>query len=292
MSHFEKTYSKASLVILALTISGCSGGFSPSQFTGMSSGSSLASNDSGSTGSLTGLINSSSIATAISTALQIANSLSQNFTLGACSGSTGPSSQTMTDSYPGTSVNVTASTLLTYSAGNCDPLSSNQITLAPTVNATSTDGDTFSMTSAPSANYLGTSVGGGVQVNYNISAMNGTASILGLHSVTTGSVPTDISISSTSPFGAGISFTAPYFSLTSEGGFEIDDNTDQISLNVAASGLAWSQTCGCPVAGSLSGTISGPLSGPVSITYGATCGSVTLSAYGISTTVSVPQCQL
>ena len=291
MSHFEKSYSKASLVILALTFSGCSGGFTPSAAVDStsSSGSSLASST---TGSLSGLINSSSIIAAIGSAFQIMNSLSSDFNLGTCSGSTGPSSQTMTANYPGSSFNVTSSTLLTYSAGNCDPLRSNQITLAPTVNVTDTTGDTVNVTSAATPNYLGVSVGGGAQVNYDVTGLTGSVNILGLNSVTTGSVATNISIYSTSPFAAALSLTAPYFSLTNDGAIVVDDNTDQMSLALAGSGLVWAGTCGCPVGGSLNGNVTGLVSGTVTVSFSATCGSISLTALGNTTTVSVPQCQL
>jgi hypothetical protein len=294
MNHFEKTYPKAALLILALTVSGCAGGFSPSGAVSFSGGAnSLASSGSGSSGGgLAGLANSSAITTAISTALGVANSLASNATFGPCSGN-GPSSQTMTANYTGSAETVTTSTLLTYSGGSCSPLSSNQITIAPTVNAAMTDGDNFSLTSSPSTNYLGQSIGGGIQVNYNILGDSGSANVLGLHAVTTGSVATDISIHSSSAIDASLSLSAPYFSLTNAGGFVVDDNTDQLSLALAGNGLVWSSsTCGCPVGGSLNGTISGSQTGTVSVTFGSTCGSVSLNALGVSSTVTVAQCQL
>ena len=291
MSQFEKKYTSTSLVILALALSGCSGsGFTPAPGASVSS-SSLSSGNGGGSGLLGGSVDWGAISSALAGALQLANSLASDFTLGSCS-SGNPSTQSMSVNATQSDFTVTSMIGLSYNTSGCNLLSATQLTLSPNVNVAMTNGDTYNVTANAENNYNGQSIGGGLQVNYNASSMSGSVNILGLNSVTTGSLATNISVSSTSPIAATLSLSAPYVSLSSDGAFQIDDNTDGLTLNMAASGLVWGSSCGCPVGGGLTGNISGALSAPVSISFGSTCGSVTLTAMGISTTTSVPQCVL
>jgi len=287
MNHFEKKYSHLSLVLIGFMVSGCSSSFSPSTTgSGMQAAAGLGSGNA----KTTALPSAASISAAISAGLAVANSLQSNASFGPCTGS-GPSSQVLTDVVTNSSYSLSSQTTLTFSGASCNILNSDEITLSPQITVSDSNGDGVQVSSAMTNNYLGKPVGGGVVIDYSLSTPSASINVLGLHVVTTGSESADISVSSPTPITAALSLSSPNFSLTSSGSFEIDDNTDQLSLLLGSTGLVWNQSCGCPVGGTLTGMVSGSQTGSITVTYGSTCGAMTITANGSTSSTTVSQCQ-
>ncbi len=205
----------------------------------------------------------------------------------ACTGA-GPSSLTISQNCSSGGTSITGSTLVTFNGAQCNPLVSSQIVVAPQINLT-TPGQTIQISSTPTADYNGPIYGGGIEVGYSLLSLSGSVNNYGLHITGTGLVPIDVVTHTTSPLTASISPSTLSANITG-GTIVLSDKIGGYTATLTASGLTFNTTCACPVSGSFAGNLSGPISGSISLAFGPTCGSVTTTVNGASTTSTSPGC--
>ena len=291
-------FSISTISAVTLSYTACSKGFQSAP--GISDGSADISSACTTCGTNTGVgtgtsgTNFSSLALSVSQILELAVSnfpglatLASCESVSACAGS-GPSSESITANCSPAGTSLTGQTTLTFNAAQCSEISSNQITISPNLHFTSSV-ESFAVSSAQSVDYLGNQSGGGIQAQYSISSATAQISDLGIHLTSTSSSPLDISTHSTAPANATVNILS--LQMNVNGGMYIfTDNLAQYSANMTFSNLTFGPGCACPVGGSLSGTLSGSLTGPVSMVFNSTCGSMTVTAKGTTSTSTVPGC--
>ncbi|MGZ3723136.1 MAG: hypothetical protein ACXVA9_09410 [Bdellovibrionales bacterium] len=208
-------------------------------------------------------------------------------TKSACTGA-GPSSQTITANCSPSGTNLTGSTLVTFNGGQCSAYNSSDIVVAPNLNL-SLAGQTIQISSTAAADYTGPVYVGGIEVAYSITTASGSINNHGLHITGSGAVPIDITTHTSTPFSA----TVNPFALTANvtgGTIVMADKLGNYTATLVANNLAFASGCACPVSGSLSGNLSGAASGTIALTFNATCGSITTTVNGVSSTATSPGC--
>ena len=181
----------------------------------------------------------------------------------------------------------------TYSNSGCSIVGVTNRSVTRTVDMTMTgkSGGTLTISSANTTDYRGNIVGGGQTLSVQATAGQFSYSVGGVTRSLTGPAgATLMSISSrtTTPFSA--SGTSLSNLVLSGGALEIIHNRAKYTLTLAASNVAFSNSCACPVSGTMSGSYSGSVSGSATITYtGCGTADVTTSGGG-SASVTIDSC--
>lgn len=290
MSQNENNAYKFLLVLSMLLITGttfafnaCSGGFQSAQ-SGSDSSANITSSCPSCSLPSTSSGSFSSMALSLAQLLELAVSnfpgLSTCQAASACTGA-GPSSQMCT----ATGSLLSGTTTLTYNGANCSFETSNQVNIAANLQLTDS-AESLQISSAQSTDYLGGSSGGGILASYSIETGSAQISDQGVHISGTG---IDISTHSTSPATATVNIGT--LEVTVNGGqFILSDNTNLYSAAMTFNNLVFGASCACPISGSASGTLSGSTSGTVSMSFNPTCGSMTVTSGGSTSTITVPGC--
>lgn len=181
----------------------------------------------------------------------------------------------------------------TYSNSGCSIVGVTNRSVTRTVSMTMSgkSGGTLTISSANITDYRGNTIGGGQTLSVNAVAGEYSYAVGGVTRVLTGPGGTilfSISTRTTTPFTA--SGTSLSNLVLSGGALEVIHNKAQYALTLSASNVAFSNSCACPVSGSMSGSYSGSVSGSATITYTG-CGSANVTtSRGDSASVTIDSC--
>lgn len=181
----------------------------------------------------------------------------------------------------------------TYSNSGCSVIGVTNRSVTRTVNMTMSgkSGGTLTISSANTTDYRGNTIGGGQTLSVNAIAGQFSYAVGGVTRVLTGpggATLMSLSTRTTTPITA--SGTSLSNLVLSGGALEIIHNRAKYTLTLATNNVAFSNSCACPVSGSMSGTYSGSVSGSATITYtGCGTADVTTSS-GSSASITLDSC--
>ena len=180
----------------------------------------------------------------------------------------------------------------TFSAAGCSMTGVTNRSVTRTTNLTLTgkSGGSLTISSNNHADYRGNTFGGGQRLTVGGTSGQYTVDVLGMNRTMTGGFGSTVfSISSRTTSAITATGTSLSNLVLTGGLLEIIHNRAQYVLTLALNNVAFSNTCACPVSGSLTGTFSGSVSGSATFTYTG-CGTATLVSGDLSRSISIDAC--
>lgn len=181
----------------------------------------------------------------------------------------------------------------TYSASGCSMIGVTNRTVTRTTNLTMTgkNGGTLTISSANATDYRGNTIGGGQTLAVNATSGEYSYTVGGVTRTLTGPGGTTLMSLATRTTSAIMASGTSLSNLVLSGGsLEIIHNKAKYVLTLTANNVGFSNSCACPVSGSMTGTYSGSVSGSATISY-AGCGTADVTTSGgASASVTIDSC--
>lgn len=180
----------------------------------------------------------------------------------------------------------------TFSAAGCSMIgvTNRSVTRTTSLTLTGKTGGTLTISSGNHTDYRGNTVGGGQKLTVGGTSGQYTVDVLGMNRTMNGGFGSTIfNISSRTTSAITATGTSLSNLVLTGGTLEIIHNRAQYVLTLALSNVAFSNTCACPVSGSLTGTYSGSVSGSATFTFTG-CGTATVASGDVSRSVSIDAC--
>ncbi len=149
-------------------------------------------------------------------------------------------------------------------------------------------GATITATTDTATTWDGTSVGGGHKLTRTATGF--TLSILGIHRSGKIAGAEFMNISRKTTTDLTITGTGRNGRVVSEGTIVTYHNLKKFNVAWTPSELTWGADCRCPTSGTMTGVSTGSVEGTFTMTFGSTCGSVTLAKDSSSETVTLDSC--